>query len=255
MGKLKHIAIIMDGNGRWALARKMSRPRGHKKGAEAVKQVIEGCIKLGIPYLTLYAFSSENWKRPKNEVQDLMQLLRYYLDHELANFHKNGVQLKVIGDRQRLDKDILKRIDDAESLTGKNTKLHLNIALSYGSRQEIIRAAVKLAEDIRHGYINPDEVDEHKFAEHLYTHDMPDPDLLIRTGGEQRMSNFLLWQSAYTELYFTDLLWPDFSQDSLKEAVEEFHRRQRRFGATGEQVEAKEGEGASGTSSSTAALG
>jgi undecaprenyl diphosphate synthase len=239
MPELKHIAIIMDGNGRWALARKMSRPRGHKKGAEAVKQAIEGCIELGIPYLTLYAFSSENWKRPKNEVQDLMQLLRFYLDHELDSFHKNGVCLKVIGDRQRLDKDILKRIDNAESLTANNTRLHLNIALSYGSRQEIIRAAAKLAEAVKHGFIEPDEVDDKKFSEYLYTGEIhiPDPDLLIRTGGEQRLSNFLLWQSAYTELYFTDLLWPDFTIDTLKEAAEEYHRRQRRFGATGEQVE------------------
>ncbi len=234
---LKHIAIIMDGNGRWATARKMSRTRGHKKGADAAKEAMESCITLGIPYLTLYAFSSENWKRPAGEVSDLMQLLRYYLDHEINNLHKNGICLKVIGDIARLDADIRKRVEKAEALTKDNTKLFLNLALSYGSRQEISHAATKIAADVAAGKITPEDISEETFSAYLYTTGIPDPDLLIRTGGEERISNFLLWQCAYTEFYFTDMLWPDFNLESMKAAVEEFGRRQRRFGGTSEQAE------------------
>ena len=233
---LKHIAIIMDGNGRWAAARKMSRPRGHKKGADAAKAAMESCITLGVPHLTLYAFSSENWKRPVGEVSELMQLLRYYLDHEINNLHKNGIRLKVIGDVARLDADIRKRVEKAETLTANNTKLFLNLALSYGSRQEITHAAQELAKQVAAGKLKPEDITEESVAGALYTAGIPDPDLLIRTGGEERISNFLLWQCAYTEFYFTDTLWPDFDLEAMKAAVEEFHRRERRFGATSEQV-------------------
>lgn len=241
---LKHIAIIMDGNGRWATARKMSRTRGHKKGSDAAKTAMESCITLGVPYLTLYAFSSENWKRPAGEVSDLMQLLRYYLDHEISNLHKNGIRLKVIGDVARLDADIRKRVEKAEALTKDNTKLFLNLALSYGSRQEISHAAAKIAADVAAGKIKPDDISEETVSTYLYTNGIPDPDLLIRTGGEERISNFLLWQCAYTEFYFTDTLWPDFNLESMKAAVEEFGRRERRFGGTSEQAENASSNGA-----------
>ncbi len=222
-----HVAIIMDGNGRWAKARGLPRTAGHKRGADAVKRVVKSAGSLGISYLTLFGFSSENWQRPENEVKDLMGLLRFYLESEIAELAANGVRLNVIGDRTRFPKDTVDLIAGAEALTASNTKLVLTIALSYGSRQEIV-AAVKaiLAE-------NPDPaaVDETTVTRHLFTADLPDPDLLIRTSGEQRISNFLLWQLAYTELVFTDTLWPDFGHAELEAALATYQSRERRYGA------------------------
>ena len=230
----QHVAIIMDGNGRWANARGMPRTLGHRQGAEAVRRCITGAMELGIPYLTLYGFSSENWRRPMSEVEDLMGLLRRYLQSELAELHKNGIRLRVIGDRARLPGDITRLIDDAEARTEHNDRLTLVMALSYGSRQEITEAARKLAEAVHAGTLLPSEINESLFAEGLLTTDIPDPDLLIRTSGEQRLSNFLLWQSAYSELIFVDKLWPDFDKGDLLAAVEEYRRRDRRYGAAAE---------------------
>ncbi|HSE78958.1 MAG TPA: isoprenyl transferase [Alphaproteobacteria bacterium] len=228
-----HVAIIMDGNGRWAKARGLPRVAGHRHGADAVRQALEGCGELGIRYLTLFGFSSENWKRPASEIDDLMGLLRHYLRGEIAELHAKGVRVRVIGDRTRLARDIVALIGNAESMTRENTALHLTVALNYGGRAEIARAARALARQAREGRVDPEKVDETMFARHLYTADLPDPDLIIRTSGEQRVSNFLLWQSAYAEFVFIDTLWPDFSKRDLAEAVREFQRRDRRFGAAG----------------------
>lgn len=225
-----HIAVIMDGNGRWALSRKLPRNAGHKKGADAVKRVIKACIELGIPYLTIYAFSAENWNRPAEEVTELMDLLHFYLGRELKELHEHHVRVKVVGDRARLSPGIRNDIERAEELTKGNTALCLTVALSYGSRQEIVVAARKVAEKVAAGELSPEAIDERAFSQYLYTHGLPDPDLLIRTSGEQRLSNFLLWQSAYTELYFTDVLWPDFGAEDLKTAVKAFQKRERRYG-------------------------
>ncbi len=230
----RHVAIIMDGNGRWANARGMPRALGHRKGAEAVRRCIAGATELGIPFLTLYGFSSENWRRPMTEVEDLMGLLRRYLQSELAEIHKNGIRLRIIGDRRRLPSDITRLIDDAEARTAENRRLTLIIALSYGSRQEITEAARRLAEAVQARQLEPDSIDEETFAQGLLTTGIPDPDLLIRTSGEQRLSNFLLWQLAYSELVFVDKLWPDFDKSDLIAAVEEFRRRERRYGAAAE---------------------
>jgi len=227
-----HVAIIMDGNGRWATQRGLPRTAGHKKGVEAVRRALEAAGDLGIRYLTLFSFSSENWSRPQDEVSDLMQLLRFYLRGEIASLHRNGIRLKVIGDRSRLAPDIVTLIENAESLTAANTRLTLVIALSYGSRNEIVLAARSLAAKAREGAIEPAEIDDKVFSAHLFTRDIPDPDLVIRTSGEKRISNFLLWQLAYAELVFLDTLWPDFTKRDLEDAVQEFHRRDRRFGAT-----------------------
>ncbi len=227
----RHIAIIMDGNGRWAKARHLPRTAGHKKGADAVQNAIDSCIKLGVEYLTLYAFSSENWKRSPSEVSDLMELLRFYLGKELEKLHKNNIRIRIIGERSRLAPDILESLHHAETLTQHNTALHLTIALSYGSRQEIVQSIRTLAEQLASGALKAEDITEEEVSLALYTHDLPDPDLLIRTGGEQRLSNFLLWQSAYTEFYFTETLWPDFDDEHLKRAIEAFQLRERRFGA------------------------
>jgi undecaprenyl diphosphate synthase len=229
----RHVAIIMDGNGRWAKARGLPRTAGHRKGAEAVRRAIEAARDLGIAYLTIFSFSSENWRRPQGEVVDLMQLLRFYLRSEIADLHRNNVRLRIIGDRERLDPDIISLIDKAETLTHDNSGLTLIIALSYGSRQEITAAARNLAREVAAGRLNPDDIDEERFAGCLLTRDIPDPDLLIRTSGEQRISNFLLWQLAYTELVFVETHWPDFTKRDLEDAIREFHRRDRRFGAVG----------------------
>ncbi|HYD30606.1 MAG TPA: isoprenyl transferase [Azospirillaceae bacterium] len=221
----------MDGNGRWAKARGLPRAAGHRKGVEAVRRAIEAAKELGIGYLTLYSFSSENWSRPESEVLDLMQLLRFYLRSEIADLHKNGVRVRVIGDRVRLAPDIIKLIDNAEALTRDNRDLTLVVALSYGARQEIAAAARQLAELARQGRLVPADIDERLFADHLQTSDIPDPDLVIRTSGEKRLSNFLLWQSAYAELVFVDTLWPDFTKRDLEDAIQEFRRRERRYGA------------------------
>jgi undecaprenyl diphosphate synthase len=227
-----HVAIIMDGNGRWATARGLPRTAGHKKGVDAVKRTVEAAADLGIRYLTLYSFSAENWNRPEDEVTDLMQLLRFYLRAEIATLHKNGVKLRVIGERQRLAPDIALMIENAEKLTQYNESLTLIIALSYGSRQEIVDTARRLAEACRDGRLTPDRIDQAAFAGHLFTAGIPDPDLVIRTSGEKRISNFLLWQLAYAELVFIDTLWPDFGKPELDSAVQEFQRRDRRYGAS-----------------------
>lgn len=226
-----HVAIIMDGNGRWAKARGLPRAAGHKRGAEAVRTAVEAAIDLGVSYLTLYGFSSENWKRPLEEVGALMALLRLYLRSEIADLHRNGVRLRVIGDRARLDKDIVALIEDGEALTKDNRRLTLVLALSYGGRQEIAIAARRLAEEVAAGRLAPDQIDEAAVARNLFTADIPDPDLLIRTSGEMRVSNFLLWQTAYAEMVFTETLWPDFSPQDLAAAVSAYQRRERRYGA------------------------
>lgn len=230
-----HIAIIMDGNGRWAKQRGVARLKGHKQGAEAIRVLLESCkARQHIRYITLYAFSSENWNRPKDEVSDLMELLRHYIRHEAKTMHKEGVRLRFIGDRTALSKDIQNELAAVEEMTKNNTALTLVIALSYGSRQEIAIAMKRIGQKIADGTLRPDAVNEQVIAQHLDTNDIPDPDLLIRTGGDERLSNFLLWQSAYTELYFSDVLWPDFSNEELGKAIECFSQRERRFGARNE---------------------
>ena len=228
-----HVAIILDGNGRWAKARGLPRIAGHRRGAEAVRTVLKGCGELGIRYLTIYAFSSENWKRPVDEVQDLMGLLRLYLRREIAELRRNGVRIGFIGERARLSPEINDLISEAEETTRHNTKLTLTVALNYGGRQEIIDATRRIAEQVRDGELEPDAVSEELFGCYLDTCDLPDPDLVIRTSGEQRLSNFLLWQSAYAELVFVPTLWPDFTLEHLEQAISEFQRRERRYGGTG----------------------
>ncbi|MBP2227222.1 undecaprenyl diphosphate synthase [Azospirillum agricola] len=228
----EHVAIIMDGNGRWAKARGLPRTAGHKKGVDAVRRTVEAARELGVGTLTIFSFSSENWRRPEEEVTDLMGLLRFYLRSEVAELHKAGIRLRVIGDRLRLSDDINRLIDNAEALTRDNRTMTLVVALSYGSRQEIVLAARRLAEDVAAGRVSAGAIDEGAFAARLFTADIPDPDLIIRTSGEKRISNFLLWQAAYAELVFIDTLWPDFTKRDLEAAIEEFHRRERRFGAT-----------------------
>lgn len=226
-----HVAIIMDGNGRWARARGLPRTAGHKRGARAVKTAMESAIALGVRYLTLFGFSSENWKRPDEEVRDLKGLLKYYLQNEVEFLNKNGVQLRVIGERQRFGEEIARLIEQVERQTAANRRLTVTIALSYGGRAEIVAVARRLAADAEAGRLDPADIDEDAFAQRLYTAGTPDPDLLIRTSGEQRISNFLLWQLAYGEFVFIDTLWPDFSHDHFAEALREFHRRERRYGA------------------------
>jgi undecaprenyl diphosphate synthase len=228
----RHIAIIMDGNGRWAQARGLPRIAGHRRGAEAARRVVTAAAELGIPYLTLFGFSSENWKRPLHEVDDLMGLLRHYLRGEIAELHRNGVRLRVIGERGRLAADIVTLITNAEALTHDNSGVNLTIALSYGGRDEIIAAMRALAAQAAAGELAPETIDEETISRHLFTADIPDPDLLIRTSGEQRISNFLLWQCAYTELVFTKTLWPDFGRMDLEQAIADYSGRERRYGAS-----------------------
>ncbi|HMD63125.1 MAG TPA: isoprenyl transferase [Stellaceae bacterium] len=230
----RHIAIIMDGNGRWAKARALPRIVGHQRGAEAARRAVIAAAELGVPYLTLFGFSSENWKRPSTEIQDLMGLLRHYLRGEIAELHRNGVRLKVIGDLGKLDPDIISLIEHAGTMTRDNSRIILTIALSYGGRAEIVAAVRAIARQVLSGSLAADAIDEHCFARHLFTAELPDPDLLIRTSGEQRISNFLLWQSAYSELVFTKTLWPDFSKSDLQQAIDEFCGRERRYGASAE---------------------
>jgi undecaprenyl diphosphate synthase len=226
----RHIAIIMDGNGRWAQARGLPRIAGHRRGAEALRRTLEAAGDLGVPYLTLFGFSSENWKRPHDEVDDLMGLLRHYLRGEIAELHRNGVRLRVIGDRARLSAEIVALIENAETLTRDNQAINLTVALSYGGRAEIVAAARAVAAKAAAGKLLPQAIDEDVIAAHLFTADLPDPDLLIRTSGEQRISNFLLWQCAYAELVFTKTLWPDFGRADLEQAITEFGGRERRYG-------------------------
>jgi undecaprenyl diphosphate synthase len=226
-----HVAIIMDGNGRWARSRGLPRIAGHRAGAQAVRRTIEAATQQGVGWLTLYAFSSENWRRPQAEVTDLTGLLRHYLRNEVAELAREGVRLRVIGERDRFDPDIRDELDTAERRTAGNTRLNLTVALSYGGRAEIAAAARAAARAVAEGQLDPEGLDEAAFARFLFTDGMPDPDLVIRTSGEQRLSNFLLWQSAYAELVFMDVYWPDFSAAHFGEALAEFARRERRFGA------------------------
>ena len=228
----RHIAIIMDGNGRWAKARGLPRIAGHRRGAEAARRTVIAAAEFGVPYLTLFGFSSENWKRPSSEIHDLMGLLRHYLRGEIAELHRNGVRLKVIGELGKLDSDIISMIEHAERMTCDNSRIALTIALSYGARAEIVAAVREIARQVASGTLAVDAIDEGCFARHLFTAELPDPDLLIRTSGEQRISNFLLWQSAYSEFVFTKTLWPDFSKSDLQQAIDEFCGRERRFGAS-----------------------
>jgi len=229
---LVHVAIIMDGNGRWAKARNLPRTAGHKRGVEAVGESVRGAISSGVSYLTLFGFSSENWKRPAEEIRDLMGLLRLYLNSEVKELHKEGVRLLVIGDRDNLDNDIIKLIQTSEKMTQENTRLTLIIALSYGGRAEILHAAIRIVEDVAHGVLQTSDIDEDAFSSRLFTADIPYPDLLIRTSGEQRLSNFLLWQCAYTEFIFLDILWPDFTELHFENAVIVYNNRERRYGTT-----------------------
>jgi undecaprenyl diphosphate synthase len=227
-----HVAVIMDGNGRWAKARGLPRIAGHRRGADAVRRTVQAAGELGIAYLTLFGFSSENWKRPVGEVDDLMGLLRHYIRAEIAELQAKNVRVRVIGERTRLPPDIVTLIDNAESLTAGNTGLRLTIALSYGGRAEIAAAARAIAAAVQQGKLAPEAVDEAMVARHLLTADMPDPDLVIRTSGEQRISNFLLWQTAYAEFVFTSTLWPDFGRADLEKALRDYHGRERRYGAS-----------------------
>jgi undecaprenyl diphosphate synthase len=224
------VAIIMDGNGRWAKQRLMSRIKGHEKGAEAVRMAVRTCRELGIPFLTLYAFSTENWQRPKTEVSALMGLLRRFLQAELNDLIRNGIRLHIIGGRERLPADVQRALTDAMAQTRENSALQLNLALNYGGRDEIIRAVRALAVEVQAGRLHPADIAEPLFVDRLDTAGIPDPDLLIRTGGEMRISNFLLWQLAYTEIFVTPTLWPDFNREQFERILNEFQRRERRYG-------------------------
>lgn len=226
----EHIAIIMDGNGRWAKKRKLPRIFGHKEGANSVREITETCARIGVKYLTLYAFSTENWKRPEKEINFLMGLLRDYLDKERDTLIKNNIKFKVIGNKDKLPGEIVKRITETEEITKNNSSLTLILALNYGARDEIINAVKSIIKDIENKKIKKSGITENSFRNYLYTKDIPDPDLLIRTSGEMRISNFLLWQIAYSEFYVTKTLWPDFRKKELMKAIYEFNKRERRFG-------------------------
>ncbi len=228
--KLEHLAIIMDGNGRWAARRGLPRSMGHRKGAEVVKEITRAAGELGIKYLTLYAFSTENWNRSEDEVKTLMGLLRDYLQSDLKEVQQNNVRIRFIGEREMLDADIVRKMAEIEADTLRNTGMTLCIALSYGSRQEIVNAVKKTAALVKEGDISLNDVDVKLFSDMLYTKDMPDPDLVIRTSGEQRISNYLLWQIAYAEFFFTDVLWPDFNKKLLEDIIKNFNMRERRYG-------------------------
>ncbi len=228
----KHIAIIMDGNGRWAQARGLPRSMGHKQGAEAAKRAVRAAGELGVEYLTLFGFSSENWNRPAAEISDLMRLLRMFLRSQTAELHSNNVKLRVIGDRSQLADDIVDLIENAENLTADNDKITVIIALNYGGRNDILQAASRWAQTCKDKGLNPDfACAEEYLPSFLMTDDVPDPDILIRTSGEMRISNFMLWQCAYAELVFTEALWPDFQKEDMSAAIEEYGQRDRRFGA------------------------
>ena len=226
----QHIAIILDGNGRWAKAKGMPRNYGHAQGSKNVEKICEEAWRMGIKYLTVYAFSTENWSRPENEVAALMKLLRNYMKTCLKTAAKNDMKIRVIGDIEPLDDDIKSRIRELEAATTDNGGLNFTIALNYGSRDELTRAAQKMAKDCAEGKIKAEEIDESVFETYLDTHGIPDPDMMIRTSGEQRLSNYLLWQLAYAEFYFTDVPWPDFTKEELVKAIEEYNHRHRRFG-------------------------
>ena len=226
----RHVAIIMDGNGRWAAERGLPRAMGHRKGVEAVRRTVQAAIELNIPYLTIYSFSSENWSRPADEVSELMSLMKRFIRQDLAELHQNNVRIRIIGERQNVDPELMSLIDEACELTALNTALTLVIAFNYGSRTEIALAARRLAEQVANGTLCPSAINEATLGACLNTADIPDPDLLIRTSGEVRISNFLLWQLAYTEFVFMDEYWPDFGRDLLQQAIAEYGSRDRRFG-------------------------
>jgi undecaprenyl diphosphate synthase len=232
----KHLAIIMDGNGRWAKQQGFLRAFGHENGTKSVKKTIENCAKIGIENLTLYAFSTENWNRPKLEVDTLMKILANSLKNELKTLQANNIRLNCIGNLDMLPKSAQKELLDVIAKTAENTRMVLTLALSYGSREELINVVKKISEKVKNNIISIEAIDESIINEHLYTHDLPDVDLLIRTSGEHRISNFLLWQIAYAELYFTDVLWPDFKDENLYEAIISYQKRERRFGKTSEQI-------------------
>jgi undecaprenyl diphosphate synthase len=226
----RHVAIIMDGNGRWAQARGLPRSAGHRKGVEAVRRTVRAAIEIGVQYLTIFSFSSENWARPASEIDDLMGLMKRFVRRDLAELHENNVRVRVIGERKGVDGELLGLIDEAVALTSANTKLDLVIAFNYGSRAEIAKAARRLAEQAMEGKIRPQDITPEMLSGALDTQGLPDPDLLIRTSGELRLSNFLLWQSAYTEFVFLEACWPEFGRELLQQAVDEFRRRNRRYG-------------------------
>lgn len=225
-----HVAIILDGNGRWAKKRFMPRNYGHMQGAKVVEQICEDADSIGIKYLTVYAFSTENWNRPQDEVEALMKLLRNYLKDCIKRANNNNMRVRVIGEKSRLSDDIRSKIDELEECSKNNTGLNFTIALNYGSRDEIVRAVREISKDVKDGKISESDIDDKMISDYLDTREIPDPDLLIRTSGEERLSNFLLWQLAYTEFYFTDVLWPDFNKKELIKAVEKYNERDRRFG-------------------------
>jgi undecaprenyl diphosphate synthase len=232
----RHIAIIMDGNGRWAQSRGLMRLMGHKAGVKTVQLIVKAAREIGIPVLTLYAFSSENWKRPANEVSGLMSLLKSYLESELASMQENNICLRCIGRKENLPKEIRETLSASIAKTADNTGLILNLALSYGSRDEIVGAAREMAKLCVAGKLSPEDITEEAFSGHLYTAGLSDPDLIIRTGGEFRLSNFLLWQASYAEIFITEIHWPDFTREDFIAAIATFQKRQRRFGRTGSQI-------------------
>ncbi len=233
---VQHIAVVMDGNGRWAQSRGLPRRAGHRAGVTAARRIVEACGNMGVPALTLFAFSSENWRRPPREVQLLMGLFVESLQREVADLHKNNVQLSFVGDTKSLSNRLQKQIDSSEALTRDNKGLKLRIAVSYGGRWDITQAARKLAQRVADGTLEVDAIDEPSMAHAMSLSDLPDPDLFIRTGGEKRISNFLLWNVAYSEFYFSDLLWPDFDAQTLRDALDWYESRQRRFGRTAQQI-------------------
>jgi len=231
-----HVAIIMDGNGRWAKEQKMSRIQGHQEGAKSVREIIRTSREIGIPWLTLYAFSEENWKRPKSEIVALMALLKRFIKSELKEMMENGIRFHTIGRTSKLPRNVQKAVDDAKEKTAKNTDMTLTLALSYGARQEVVDGIRQIVKRASLGDLKPDDITEDFFSGFLYTRGMPDPDLLIRTSGEYRVSNFLLWQLAYAELYITPIYWPDFRKKDYMKALEAYQVRERRYGATSEQM-------------------
>lgn len=236
----QHLAIIMDGNGRWAERRSLDRIAGHRQGAESVRTVVRTCREIGIPYLTLFAFSSENWSRPRAEVEALMALLRDYLISELPEMLENNIRLLAIGELTRLPKEVLTTLQETVKQTAGASGMTLSLALSYGGRDDILQAIRRIMANCRDGNLTPEDINEHLFSKYLWTAPLPDPDLLIRTSGEQRLSNFFLWQLAYTEIYITPTLWPDFTKEDLIQALLDYQDRERRFGLTSEQIKAEE---------------
>ena len=234
-----HVAIVMDGNGRWAKQRRRPRTFGHQAGLKALRRIVEYCGRLGVAELTVFAFSSENWKRPKKEVSRLMELFMRALDKETRELHENGVRVRFIGDLLAFSPELREKVRQAEQLTASNERLKLNVAASYGGRWDIVHAARELARDVASGTLQPGQIDEALFASHLQLSASKDPDLFIRTGGEMRVSNFLLWQAAYAELFFSPVLWPDFGPEAMDQAIAAYQSRERRFGLTGEQLRQK----------------